>query len=86
MSGKLPDDCFAYYVSLGAERSYHAVARHYGVTKRTVARRAAEEDWQGKLKSARDHAGRGVHGGQPDSRPLIRIVPTRVDHPTAQRR
>jgi hypothetical protein len=33
-------------VSLGAERSYAAVAVRFGVSKRAVTRRAVEEEWQ----------------------------------------
>ncbi len=47
--GKLPPDAFALYVVLGDGRSYQAVADHYGVSKRAVTMRAAEEDWQNRL-------------------------------------
>lgn len=56
MSGKLPDDAFQFYLSLGADRSYEAVAHHYGVTKRAVTKRAANENWQDKLRDARSNA------------------------------
>lgn len=49
MTGKVPEDAFAYYVALGSERSYEAVARNYGVNKRTVVRCADREDWQTRL-------------------------------------
>ncbi len=46
MNRRLPPDAFEYYVSLGVERSYQAVADHFGVAKVTVTRRAKEEGWQ----------------------------------------
>jgi len=49
MNRKLPFDAFDYYVSLGTDRSYQAVADHYGVTKRAVAKHAMKEDWQGQV-------------------------------------
>ena len=47
---RLDTSAFEYYVGLGAARSYDAVARHFGVTKRTVARRAKEEVWQERIR------------------------------------
>lgn len=46
---KLGADAFDYYASLGAERSFERVARRYKVDKRTVTRRAKDEDWSGRL-------------------------------------
>lgn len=46
---KLPEDAFAFYVGLGAERSYQAVAEHFGVTKRTIVRAATREGWTARL-------------------------------------
>lgn len=50
MTAKLPDSAFAFYVALGAERSYLTVAQKFGVDKKTVTRRAAQDDWQGRLE------------------------------------
>ena len=56
----LPADSFEYYVSLGDGRSYQAVADHFGVSKRAVAKKAASEDWQDRLskleREARNNA------------------------------
>jgi len=49
--GKLSTDAFALYVGLASERSYEAVARHYGVTKRTVVRTAERECWAKRLEA-----------------------------------
>lgn len=49
---KLPEDAYAFYVSLGPKRSYRAVAEHYSVSKRTVTKRASRERWQDKLGAA----------------------------------
>ena len=46
---KLPDDSFAFYLALGLNRSYQAVADHYGVDKKTVTNRAVKESWKEKL-------------------------------------
>lgn len=48
---KLTADSFALYVALGPERSYDAVAKHQGVTKRTVVRVAEREQWQARLEA-----------------------------------
>ena len=46
MGTRIPPDAFDYYFSLGADRSYKAVADRYGVTKRAVTKVAAREGWQ----------------------------------------
>ena len=38
MTRKIPDDAFEFYVGLGPNRSYEAVAEHYDVNKRSVTR------------------------------------------------
>ncbi len=48
----VPDDAFALYVALGPEgRSYDAVAKHYGLTKKTITRAAVRERWQERLEA-----------------------------------
>lgn len=49
MSSRIPDDAFSYYASLGPTRSYRAVARKYGVSKRAVTKLAAREQWSERL-------------------------------------
>lgn len=49
MSGKIPPNAFEYYFGLGAERSYQKVADHFGVSKRSVTKRAARERWQQRV-------------------------------------
>jgi len=55
---KIPPDAFEYYVGLGLQRSYQAVAKRYGASKRAVAKRAATEQWAERLvkieRTARD--------------------------------
>ena len=57
---KLPADAFEHYLSLGVDRSYRAVAEHFGVTKVTVVNRAKQEHWQDRLREierqSREHA------------------------------
>lgn len=52
MNRKLPSDTFSFYFSLGAGRSYDAVAKRYSVSKRAVAKMAAKEKWQERLMEA----------------------------------
>lgn len=47
---KIPIDAFEYYVGLGTERSYDAVAQQYGVNKRSVTRAASRERWTERLE------------------------------------
>lgn len=50
MSGKLPADCFQFYLGLGDGRSYQQVANHYGVSKKAVTNRAVQERWQVRIE------------------------------------
>jgi integrase len=52
MNKRLPPEALAYYLNLGASRSYQAVADHFGVSKRTVTAAAARERWQAQLEQA----------------------------------
>lgn len=54
--GQLSGDAFGYYVSLGPRRTYRAVAKHYGVSKRTVSARAASEGWQQRIRDLEQKA------------------------------
>jgi hypothetical protein len=49
MSQRLPSDAFSFYMSLGAGRSYQAVAQHFGVSKQTVTAHATRDKWQEQL-------------------------------------
>ncbi len=53
---RLPPDAFEYYASLGAGRSYMAVAEHYQVSKRAVSSFAKREDWQRRLEELEHQA------------------------------
>ena len=50
MARKLPTDTFSYYAGLSPERSYQAVADHYGVSKQAVTKLAVRESWQQRLE------------------------------------
>lgn len=56
MNKRLPPEAFERYVALGAERSYEAVADHFGVAKITVTRRAKEENWQERVRELESKA------------------------------
>ena len=55
---KIPQDAFAFYVSLGPARSYQKVAEHYGVTKRAIVNAAKRDRWQEQLEEL-EHTARG---------------------------
>lgn len=54
MNRKLPADAYAYYLSLGVERSYSKVAERFGVSKRAVLDAAKTERWQERVQDAED--------------------------------
>lgn len=56
MNRKLPEDAFGFYVSLGPERSYKAVADHYGLSRKTVTRAAVAQGWQERMTDAETKA------------------------------
>lgn len=60
MAKKLPKEAFEHYVSLGPDRSYQAVADHYGITKRAVTNRAAKEGWQERVAEIETKARRNA--------------------------
>ena len=49
MSRRIPPDAFDYYLSLGLDRSYQAVADRYDVSKRSVTKHATKEGWQDRI-------------------------------------
>ena len=51
MTRKIGPDAFDYYLSLGLQRSYQAVAKYYGAGKRAVTKLAAKEGWRARLSS-----------------------------------
>jgi hypothetical protein len=53
---KIPIDAFEYYVALGLERSYEAVATRYNVNKRSVTRAATRERWSERLNQIQREA------------------------------
>ncbi len=53
---KLPAEAFEYYMGLGSDRSYEAVASHYGGSKRAVTDLARRERWQERLRNIEQEA------------------------------
>lgn len=51
MNSKLPVGAFSAYVELGALRSYSAVARRFGVCRRTVAAVGSRERWPARARA-----------------------------------
>jgi len=49
MAQRVPEEAFEFYVGLGHLRSYQAVADQFGVSKRSVTRKAVEEDWAARV-------------------------------------
>ena len=56
MKPRLPAEAFSYYVGLGPDRSYEAVAKEFGVSKRTVVRRAVKDDWKTRIQGIESEA------------------------------
>ena len=48
---KIPADAFSTYLALGEERSYQALADKFGVSKRSITKRATKEGWQERILS-----------------------------------
>jgi hypothetical protein len=46
---KLPQDAFDFFFALGPSRSHAAVAKHFAVSRKTVARRAADDGWERRV-------------------------------------
>ena len=46
---RIPPEAFDHYFKLGPARSYDAVARRFGVTKRAVTKCARRERWQQRV-------------------------------------
>ena len=49
MAGKIPLDAFECYVGMGPKRSYESLAQKYGVSKRSIVKRAKRDGWQGRV-------------------------------------
>ena len=56
MKTKLGPEAFDRYVALGPDRSYEAIARAFGTTKRTVTRFAKQDQWAERLRAAEEKA------------------------------
>ncbi len=52
MNKRLPSDAFGFYLNLGPDRGYEAVAKHFGVSKRAVTTAASRERWQERVAEA----------------------------------
>jgi hypothetical protein len=64
---KIPPDAFEYYVSLGLQRSYQAVADRYCVSKRAITKKAAAEQWKERLLKIERAARERVDGKMTES-------------------
>ena len=60
MTRKIPPDAFSYYVGLGLDRSYQALADHYGVSKQAIVKAAKRERWQERLAEIERKAQEGA--------------------------
>lgn len=56
MSARVPEGAFEYYVRLGEERSYQAVADHFHVSKRAIQNVADREHWIQRLEAIEKEA------------------------------
>ena len=46
---KIPPDAFEVYAAMGPGRGYQGLADRYGVSKRSIVKRATKERWQERL-------------------------------------
>jgi hypothetical protein len=46
-----PDEAFTFYLSLGLDRSYQAVADHFGTSKSAVYEHAAKHQWTARIEA-----------------------------------
>jgi len=53
---KLPDNSLCEYLAMGPGKSYEALARRYGVSKRAVVKKAHREGWQDRIAEAEEAA------------------------------
>ena len=60
MARKIPAEALTYYASLGPQRSYQAVAKHYGVSKRAIVTLATKERWQERVVAIEQKARQGA--------------------------
>ncbi len=53
---KLPIGAFEYYVGLGNDRTFSAVAKKFAVSPRTVSRTAGNEEWRKRIEDIEQEA------------------------------
>lgn len=50
MASKIPPSAFSDYLAMGVGRSYEALAKRYGCSKKCVTQRAVKERWQERAR------------------------------------
>ncbi|MCC7173377.1 MAG: hypothetical protein IT459_23230 [Planctomycetes bacterium] len=60
MNRRIPPEAFDYYLNLGVQRSYQAVAEKFGVSKVAIVACAKREDWQTRIERIESSA-RATH-------------------------
>jgi len=53
---RIPPDAFEKYAAMGPSRSYRALGRVIGISKRTIVKRAIKEKWQERLAAIEHQA------------------------------
>lgn len=79
--GKVPEDAFEKYVSMGAGRSYQALADSVGCSKTAITNRATKDCWQERLLAIEEGARYRVEQELADSAAIMT-----VRHVTSARR
>ena len=51
MTRRIPEDAFAFYVALGADRSYQRVADHFNVSKNGILKASDKDNWGERLEA-----------------------------------
>lgn len=54
MSARIPDEAFDFYLALGPDRTYEAVAEHFGASLGGIKKAALRESWQARLAEIED--------------------------------
>lgn len=67
MNKKIPPEAFLFYVELGRERSYEAVAERFDCSRRGVAECAKRERWQERIAELEGRAQERVEAAALDS-------------------
>lgn len=67
-----PDEAFTFYLSLGLDRSYQAVADHFGTSKCAVYEHAAKHQWTARIEAQERQAREKTDAAAVETREAMR--------------